>query len=124
MGQEVGRELRRARPPSWRAQLQAVKNAAYAWRQAIYFLSLCQTPAQAEALARLRGEVQAAGEDFQFRFGPAVDGLAHVIAGGCFGASGIASQPGSGRRFLGWWADPHWLLSPAAPSGSPVSMQT
>ena len=92
----------RAELASWQAPLQAVKNAAYAWRQAIYFLSLCETPAQAEALAPLRGQVRAVGKDFQSRLGPAVDGLAHVIAGGRFDAVGIASEPGSGRRFLGW----------------------
>jgi hypothetical protein len=103
------------RPASWRAQLQAIKNAAYAWRQAIYFLSLCEAPIQVSALERLRGHVQAADQDFQTRFSPAVDGLAHVLAGGRFDASGIASAPGGGRRFLGWSAGPHWLLAPSAP---------
>lgn len=102
------------RPASWRAQLQTVKNAAYAWRQAIYFLSLCEAPVQVGALERLRGHVQAADRDFQSRFSPAVDGLAHVVAGGRFDASGIASGPGGGRRFLGWSAGPHWLLAPSA----------
>ena len=52
------------RQPTYRARLQAVKNAAYAWRQALYFLSLCPPPAHAEALARLRDQVQATGADF------------------------------------------------------------
>lgn len=64
------------------ARLQAVKNAAYAWHQAIYFLSLCDHSTQAEALTQLRGHLQAASEDLQGRFGSAVDGLAHVIEGG------------------------------------------
>ena len=102
---------------AWRAQLHAVKNAAYAWRQAIYFLSLCRHSAQDQALTRLRGQVQATGdEDFQVRFRPAVDGLAHVIAGGRFDADGTAPEPGSGRRFLGWTAGTHWILARAAPS--------
>jgi len=92
------------------SRLQAVKNAAYAWRQAIYFLSLCDDDAQAEALARLRDRLQAAGEDLEARFGPAVDGLAHVIAGGRFNSSGRAPQPAAGRRFLGWATGPHWAL--------------
>jgi len=114
----------RQRQPTWHAQLQAVKNAAYAWRQALYFLSLCPAHAHAEALARLRSQVQAGGEDFQARFGPAVDGLAHVIAGGQFDATGIAPDPGSGRRFLGWTVGPHWILTPTASSrtaGRPAS---
>jgi hypothetical protein len=106
------------RPADRRAQLQAVKNAAYAWRQAICFLSLCEAPVQADALERLKGHVQAADEDFQARFRPAVDGLAHVIAGGHFDAAGFASAPGGGRRFLGWSAGPHWILSPATPRPS------
>lgn len=103
--------------PAWRARLHAVKNAAYAWRQALFFLSLRPPPAQAEALARLRDQVKAVGdEDFQVRFQPAVDGLAHVIAGGRFDAGGTAPEPAAGRRFLGWTVGPHWILNPAAPS--------
>jgi hypothetical protein len=106
------------------ARLQAVKNAAYAWRQAIYFLSLCDHGAQAEALARLHGHLQAAGEDLQARFGPAVDGLAHVVAGGRFDNSGRAPRPAAARRFLGWAAGPHWVLdhadAPATGSAGPA----
>ena len=104
------------RPPTRRAALQAIKNAAYAWRQAIYFLSLCPPPAQNEALARLRDHIRAAGESFQARFGPAADGLAYTIAGGRFDTTGLTTDPGNGRRFLGWTAGPHWLLSQRNPS--------
>jgi len=105
------------RPPTWRARLQAIKNAAYAWRQAIYFLSLCPPPAQAQALARLRDQVQAAdNDDFQARIEPVIDGLAHVIADDRFDADGSAPDPGGGHRFLGWTAGPHWILDPAIPS--------
>jgi len=110
------RWLRQA-PPTRHARLQAVKNAAYAWRQAICLLSLCPPPVQAEALARLRRRVQATGDDdFQARFRPAVDGLAHAIAGGRFDTAGRAPDPGGGRRFLGWTTGPHWILNPATPS--------
>jgi hypothetical protein len=95
-------------------RLREVKNAAYAWRQAIYFLSLCDHRAQAEALAQLRGHLQAAGEDLQVRFGPAVNGLAHIIVGGRFDNSGRAPQPAAGRRFLGWATGSHWVLDHAA----------
>jgi hypothetical protein len=114
----------RQRQPAYRARLQAVKNAAYAWRQALYFLSLCPPHAHAEALARLRDQVQAAGEDFQARFGPALDGLAYVIAGGRFDVTGLAPDPGGGRRFLGWTVGPHWILAGDASSialGRPAS---
>jgi len=97
-------------PDNQHAWLQAIKNAAYAWRQAIYFLSLCDHDTQAEALAQLRGHLQNAGEDLQARFGAAVDGLAHVIAGGHFDSSGRAPRPAAGRRFLGWATGSHWVL--------------
>jgi hypothetical protein len=106
-------------PDNQHARLQAVKNAAYAWRQAIYFLSLCDHGAQAEALAQLRGRLQTASEDLQARFGPAIDGLGHVIAGGRFDKSGRAPQPAAGRRFLGWATGSHWVLDHAdTPSDS------
>jgi len=99
--------------------------AAYAWRQAIYFLSLCPPPVQAGALARLRSQVQAAGdEDFQARFRPVIDGLAHVVAGGRFDADGSAPDPGGGRRFLGWTAGRHWILDPATSSHTTRSAST
>jgi hypothetical protein len=103
-------------PATRRAALQAIKNAAYAWRQAIYFLSLCPPPAQTEALARLRGHIHAAGPTFGARFRPAADGLAYTIGGGRFDTTGRTADPGNGRRFLGWITGPHWLLSPDNPS--------
>ena len=100
--------------PAWRPRLHAVKNAACAWRQAIFFLSLCPQPVQADAVARLRDQIEATGnEDFKARFQPAVDGLAHIIAGGRFDTDGTVPQPAAGRRFLGWTAGPHWILNPA-----------
>ena len=44
------------------------------------------------------------------RLTPAVVGLAHVTAGGTLG-SDVTS--GTGRRFLGWSADRHWMLAQA-----------
>ncbi|MFI5585835.1 hypothetical protein ACIA5G_12435 [Amycolatopsis sp. NPDC051758] len=89
------------------AALQAVKNAAYAWRQAIFFLSFCDEPAQRAAAARLAESVTRAGLDH--RFGPAVAGLAHVVSGGRFTAGGTV-EDGPGRRFLGWTTGEHWCL--------------
>jgi hypothetical protein len=92
------------------AALQTVKNAAYAWRQALFFLSFCDEPAQRAAVERLAGA--AAGLP---RFAPAVSGLAHVVAGGRFTASGTVAD-GPGRRFLGWTTGTHWCL-PDHPAG-------
>ncbi|MEV0698540.1 hypothetical protein AB0I53_11565 [Saccharopolyspora sp. NPDC050389] len=88
------------------AALIQVKNVAYAWRQAIFLLGFCDPEVQLSQVRELREEVRAHGIA---RFGPAVEGLAHVIGGGRFTASGVASQ-GSGRRLLGWAAGRHWYL--------------
>lgn len=95
-------------PKEHRAALQAVKNISYAWRQAIYFLSFCDAPSQAAVVQRLL-EGTATGTARQLR--PAVDGLAHVLAGGRFDPSGMAHR-GDGRRLLGWAVGKHWLLDP------------
>jgi hypothetical protein len=68
-------------PDSWHASLLAVKNAAYAWRQAIYYLSLCDQAAHQHTLARLRDRLRA-NDELQGRFAIAADGLAYAIAAG------------------------------------------
>jgi hypothetical protein len=86
------------------AALITIKNTAYAWRQAIFFLSFCDPDRQLAAVQRMRAQV---GDG---RLVPAIDGLAHVIGGGRFTAEGTG---GGGVRFLGWTAGkPHWWLSP------------
>lgn len=110
--------VRRQQQPAghWQARLQAVKNAAYAWRQAIFFLSFCDDSEQAEILTRLRHQVDTSAGNFAARFGPAVDGLAQAISGGRFDAAGRIQGTGSGRRFLGWSVGPHWIFSTTADS--------
>lgn len=82
--------------------LATVKDAAYAWRQTIFFLA--GAPAgevqafldrEASSAAAVRGVDQLLG------------GLRHVAAGGRFDSAGTC--PG-GRRFLGWTTGPHWIL--------------
>jgi hypothetical protein len=58
--------------------------------------------------------VDASAGDFAERFGPAVNGLDHVISGGRFDDSGRVQTPGRGRRFLGWSVGPHWTLATTA----------
>ena len=95
-------------PPDFKARLQAVKNAAYAWRQAIFFLSLCDVEAQWRALDELTAEVAAAADrGWAERFAPAVAGLRMVLGGGRFDAEGRG--PGA-VRFLGWAVGKHWAL--------------
>ncbi|WP_410675067.1 hypothetical protein [Amycolatopsis sp. cmx-4-68] len=87
--------------------LQRIKNVAYAWRQAIFFLSFCAPADQQAAVDRLGERVREAG--LEDRFGPAVTGLAHVVAGGRFTTDG-RPETGPGRRLLGWTTGTHWCL--------------
>jgi hypothetical protein len=96
------------------ATLQMIKNIAYAWRQAIFFLSFCDTQAQLHAINQLRDQLPHGGPGA--RLHDAVDGLANIINGGHFTTSGFAAGAPS-RRLLGWSAGRHWLLQPATTSG-------
>ncbi len=109
---------RQAQPcPDRHAALPMIKNTAYAWRQAVFFLSLCDEQTQRAAVTRLQNDVTRAG--IRDRFTPAVDGLAHVVAGGRFTSRGTVDGHDA-RRFLGWTVGPHWCMPsqaerPAAP---------
>ncbi|MGI8311377.1 hypothetical protein [Saccharopolyspora hattusasensis] len=96
------------RTDDYHSALIQVKNAAYAWRQGIFLLSFCDPAAQLARVQRLSDEVQAMG--LHARFGPAVDGLAHVLDGGRFAEGGTVPH-GHGRRFLGWTAGQHWYFT-------------
>ncbi|SFP51594.1 hypothetical protein SAMN05421810_102816 [Amycolatopsis arida] len=99
---------RLGQPAEGHAALIQVKNAAYAWRQALFYLSFCTPEEQAAQADQLADQVRRAG--LAARFGPAVDGLLGVLAGHRFTATG--TLPGSpGRRFLGWAGERHWYLA-------------
>ncbi|MEV7096735.1 hypothetical protein AB0M80_28165 [Amycolatopsis sp. NPDC051045] len=87
------------------ADRQLIKNIAYAWRQAVFFLSFCGEAEQRAAVVRLGELVTQAGLDE--RFGPAVTGLSAVVEGARFSADGTLPA-GPGRRLLGWTTGPHW----------------
>lgn len=92
-------------PPQHHARLITVKNAAYAWRQGLFFLSLCADGEQAAVINRVRQHAN--GRPCQ-PGSAVVKGLLHVAEGGLFSATGKA--PGDGRRLLGWSVGPHWAL--------------
>ncbi|MGA5538776.1 hypothetical protein [Mycolicibacterium nivoides] len=101
--------IRRLAQPThdWHVALIQIKNAAYAWRQAIFLLSFCDPAVQQSQVGLLHDEARAAGIHNQFR--PAIDGLDHVIGGKTFAATGTVPA-GTGRRFLGWAVGRHWYL--------------
>ncbi|WP_280725309.1 hypothetical protein [Kitasatospora sp. MAA4] len=80
-----------------------IKNAAFAWRQMIFHLSLCTPQARTAVLDKLMA-------DHPTRLAPAMAGLALVASGGEFEHDGTAGD-GTSRRLLGWTVGPHWLLS-------------
>ncbi len=87
------------------ARLQMLKNTAYAWRQAIFFLSLCSEEVQAKTIETL--ETLVGEQDIAW---PAVTGLRLVFQGGCFDALGHGKEDPRARRFLGWSVGRHWML--------------
>jgi hypothetical protein len=90
----------------WHARLLVLKNAAYAWRQMMFFLSLCSPADQASFMAQADEQMTGFDEVFRLCFRPALEGLRGVLAGGKFDAEG---RLGEGRRLLGWSTRRHWL---------------
>lgn len=94
------------RPDDHHAALQAVKNSAYAWRQAIFYLSFCDQATQEAAVERLR--LRTIDADVTQQLGPATYGLRRLIGGDRFTPEGTVDSVG--RRFLGWSVGPHWTM--------------
>jgi hypothetical protein len=93
-----------------RAGLSAVKNAAYAWRQMVFFLSLEPEDSARAFPGWAKEHLAQQRPDFQARFWPALRGLARAVDG--LPAEDADAPDGSGaRRFLGWTTTgAHWLL--------------
>jgi hypothetical protein len=90
----------------WRTTLRLLKDGAYAWRQAIFYMSLAPEAQQVELLDELDARVATLLEARAARFAPVALGLRHVMAGGALDAAGTG---GGGRRYLGWVTGAHWL---------------
>ncbi|MEU1277457.1 hypothetical protein [Streptomyces sp. NPDC005805] len=94
--------------------LATIKDAAYAWRQLVFHLSLCADEERAQALAGLPERAARHPAHVAARLAPALAGLRLVAAGGAFGPDGTADG-GRARRLLGWTTGRHWLREePAA----------
>ncbi|MYY04471.1 MULTISPECIES: hypothetical protein [unclassified Streptomyces] len=88
--------------------LAMIKDAAYAWRQMIFHLSLCAPAAQARAISRLDEDAARHPGHVSARLAPALTGLRQTVAGG-------VPDTGEGRLLLGWSTQRHWLR-PARPA--------
>lgn len=89
----------------WHSRLIAVKNAAYAWRQAVFYLSFCDRATQEAIVAECWNRLETAGVT---KLRPAASGLTSVLRGARFDENGRTQ--GGGRRLLGWSAGRHWAL--------------
>lgn len=93
--------------PAWKSRLQVVKNAAYAWRQMVFFLALMPRPEVEEFLAWASEHLDAERPALGARFRPALEGLARAARGL---PTEDPARPELARRFLGWTTGTHWLL--------------
>lgn len=80
--------------------LSTVKDAAYAWRQAIFFTTMAGADRQADIVDRMQ-QVPKAG---LWPMTEVIAGIAGVAA------ADAGSDPALHRPFLGWSVGPHWAL--------------
>ncbi|TXS56532.1 hypothetical protein [Streptomyces sp. t39] len=92
----------RARP------LATIKDAAYAWRQMVFHLSLCTDAERAAVLDGLARQTDRYPAHVAARLAPALAGLRLTAAGGAFGRDGTADG-GRARRLVGWTTGRHWM---------------
>lgn len=93
------------------ATLIATKQAAYAWRQMIFFLALAGKSEQEDFLGWGELQLEEWPPDLRARFAPAMEGLRLAIAGES-PQSRWPDRPVA-RRFLGWTTGDHWLIDGA-----------
>ncbi|MEW2552510.1 hypothetical protein AB0957_12300 [Streptomyces zhihengii] len=97
-----------ARVHGERRPLPTIKDAAYAWRQMVFHLSLCADERRAAVLVALDGQAARYPEHVAARLAPALAGLRLAAAGGTFGPDGTADG-GRARRLVGWSTGWHWM---------------
>ncbi|WP_405990179.1 hypothetical protein [Streptomyces sp. NBC_00986] len=94
-----------------------IKDAAYAWRQLVFHLSLCPPAEQRRVLDDLDAEAARHPAHVTARLAPALAGLRLVADGGTFAPDGTADE-GRARRLLGWSTDGHWLATDPTAGGT------
>ncbi|WP_233526237.1 transcriptional regulator [Actinomadura spongiicola] len=86
--------------------LRTVKDAAYAWRQTVFFLALCGLKEQFAVVAWMQDELDRQPAPTVRRLDPVLAGLRHVLAGG-----DLDDPNPHRRRFLGWTLGKHWMTT-------------
>ncbi|WP_146848250.1 hypothetical protein [Brevifollis gellanilyticus] len=94
----------RQRSGNHHARLIMVKNAAYAWRQMIYFLSGLTQNAQREFLYRAGLFLSFEPNSLQEVLQPLIAGLQRAMKGQC------PESPPDSHLLLGWTTGRHWLI--------------
>lgn len=96
--------------------LHRIKNAAYAWRQMVLFLSLDH--GEVDSFLRwTRERLRHQPTEFQLRFEPVVAGLTQAAGRAMRNDVEVAVQP---AVFVGWTSQRHWLLPPL-PTSEPTA---
>ena len=96
--------------PRFKERLVMLKNTAYAWRQALWFLSLCDEGTQWQIFQAFEAQVAEQPAEWVERFSPVVAGLQLALEGGEFDADGYGTGRRLAKRFLGWSVGYHWLM--------------
>lgn len=92
----------------WHARLISVKNAAYAWRQMLFYLSFVDAAELHDFCAWIGNHMSEQSDGFRVRFRPAVAGL--LAAGQDVCRSRFDMAMDHKIQFLGWSKSRHWLL--------------
>lgn len=83
--------------------LASLKDASYAWRQAVFFATM----AGGEETAGIPDRMAQVPLADRWPMTEVIGGLRHIVNGGSFEADGTNS---GGRRLLGWTTERHWAL--------------
>ena len=90
------------KPTADQARLRAIKNAAYAWRQLVFFVSFVPDELREAAVEAVQTRF-AQNVDVARHLESTVNGLRLIVAGGEFSHDGTAIHAGAAaRRLLGW----------------------
>jgi len=91
-------------PAKYQLKLRIVKNAAYAWRQMVFFVSMLPEQEQRDFANWAVQRLSESPEKLRSAFAPVMAGLALAVDGG------VVDAPPSSRVFLGWSTGGHWLI--------------